>query len=524
MRLGTLVRPFALVQTPRVSRRVRALAHAALLTASLSTFAAGCSSDGGNAADAGSEEGGETFEPPATAWISSDRRYLVDEAGRPRLFRGVNARVEGIFDVTFDDGRQRLEPIPEFDATDAQRMRELGFNVLRLPINWSGVEPQRDQFDEAYLDEVQRVVELCRAEGIYTMIDFHQDAYSKEIGEDGAPLWAIEPPPTPEQLHEGPLTVEDLENARTSLPVILAFLSFFANDDDDPIDEELQAEFRDMAKHVAARFADEPWVIGYELFNEPIAEDRYLRPFHDALAAAIREVDDRHLLFFEPNAIRNFQDMAPISGEAFSDAGGVYAPHLYSLIFADPEDELTSLTKDRLRPNFDAAVREATGWQTPLFIGEWGIGPEMTNAENYTRWMYELLDEHFLSSTNWVWKENAQGRWGFYDFDDATEAWTERAEVLAWHSRPYAVTVGGTPTSMSFDPEQNRFSLALEGRADHAPSEIFVPPSLAGAGFELRCDGEVLADIVRDERTGRAVVPCGGPGLHTLEIQGPTSP
>ena len=40
---------------------------------------------------------------------------LVDERGREVTLRGVNARAAGVFDVTFDDGRLPLEPIPGFD-------------------------------------------------------------------------------------------------------------------------------------------------------------------------------------------------------------------------------------------------------------------------------------------------------------------------------------------------------------------------------------------------------------------------
>jgi hypothetical protein len=61
---------------------------------------------------------------------------LLDRRGREVTLRGVNARVRGIFDVTFDDGRLPLEPIPVFDAGDAARMQALGFDLLRLPISW----------------------------------------------------------------------------------------------------------------------------------------------------------------------------------------------------------------------------------------------------------------------------------------------------------------------------------------------------------------------------------------------------
>jgi len=114
---------------------------------------------------------------------------LVDERRREVTLRGVNARARGVFDVTFGDGRLPLEPIPVFDDGDAATMARFGLNLLRLPISWSAFEPVRGRFDAAYLDRIAAVVALCRAHGIVVLLDFHQDAFSKEIGEDGAPRW-----------------------------------------------------------------------------------------------------------------------------------------------------------------------------------------------------------------------------------------------------------------------------------------------------------------------------------------------
>src|SRR5579864_4010666 len=64
----------------------------------------------------------------SVAWGLDGRRLreldgrLVDQHRREVTLRGVNARVEGIFDVTFSDGRQPLEAIPPFDDGDAAKM------------------------------------------------------------------------------------------------------------------------------------------------------------------------------------------------------------------------------------------------------------------------------------------------------------------------------------------------------------------------------------------------------------------
>jgi len=180
----------------------------------LALLCAGCSRSGG----------GPAIFPAPPGFISTDRSFLRDDQGRVRIFRGVNARVAGVFDVTFLDGRLPVEPIPPFGASDAARMREIGFDVLRLPVSWSALEPAPGWFDPAYLDRVAAVVGTAEGAGIAVLLDLHQDAFSKEIGEDGAPLWAIVPPPT--QLLGGPLV--DLGARRSSGQTLAAFQTFFA--------------------------------------------------------------------------------------------------------------------------------------------------------------------------------------------------------------------------------------------------------------------------------------------------------
>ena len=217
---------------------------------------------------------------------------LVDERRREVTLRGVNARVEGVFDVTFDDGRLPLEPIPVFDDGDAATMARFGLNLLRLPISWSALAPARGRFDAAYLDRIAAVVALCRAHGILVLLDFHQDAFSKEIGEDGAPRWVLDLllGPNDYPYLGGPLT--DLGARRTAPATLAAFRQFFL--DAGGVQEDLAA----AAVVLARRFAHERAVLGYEILNEPLAflapnGDAALRAFHERVARAIRRVDRR---------------------------------------------------------------------------------------------------------------------------------------------------------------------------------------------------------------------------------------
>jgi hypothetical protein len=59
-------------------------------------------------------------EEPRSRPLSSDGAHLRDAEGRVAILRGVNARVDGVFDVTFSDGRTALEPIPPLTGDDCE--------------------------------------------------------------------------------------------------------------------------------------------------------------------------------------------------------------------------------------------------------------------------------------------------------------------------------------------------------------------------------------------------------------------
>ncbi len=64
---------------------------------------------------------------------------------------------------------------------DLQRMHRLGFNVVRLVMSWSRLEPHRGQISERYLDRIRRAVRWARQAHVYVVLDMHQDAWGKEV-------------------------------------------------------------------------------------------------------------------------------------------------------------------------------------------------------------------------------------------------------------------------------------------------------------------------------------------------------
>ncbi|HRH00872.1 MAG TPA: cellulase family glycosylhydrolase [Polyangiaceae bacterium] len=450
-------------------------------------------------ADAGDCLGAEFVGSPLSIRCGA----LVDDDGRQVWLHGVNARVEGLFDVTFDDGRVPLEPIPDFTEADATNIRSLGLNALRLPINWSGLEPtETGGFSAPYLERIAQIVGFARDAGLFVLLDLHQDAYSKEIGEDGAPYWAISPPP-PERL-QGPL--DDLEARRLSKPVKDAFETFFGPSAEGA---RLRARFAKAAARVASRFASDTAVGGLELFNEPLGTDEQLTAFHTEVLAEVRAAAPKKLVFFEPSALRNLTDRASIPARPLGP-GTVYAPHVYTLAFTGTPSSIAAMTKETLRPSNENARAEADGWQTPLVIGEFGFSPASPAFADYIAWQSELQDEVRASSFLWVWKETSQGAWGVYD--RVGTKWEERPAVVSALTRLRLERVAGRLGRVGYDREKRRLAFTFEGGAAGGRNVISAG-RLAGT-VDAKCDGRSVAA----EGKGPLEIPCGGPGSHEVLV------
>lgn len=125
-------------------------------------------------------------EPPLTT-LRTDRTYLRDEQGRYVFFHGVNLSCStkvgpyGKNAQGFDTYVGR--PFPLDKAREHfSSLRALGFNATRLLVLWEGVEPRaKGEYDEEYLDYVHQLVKLAAEYGIYVLVDFHQDMFSRHL-------------------------------------------------------------------------------------------------------------------------------------------------------------------------------------------------------------------------------------------------------------------------------------------------------------------------------------------------------
>ncbi len=171
----------------------------------------------------------------------------------------------------------RVKPTLPLERDDPAEMAGFGWNSVRLIVSWSRVEPKPGQYDEHYLDRVEKWVRRFADERLYTIIDFHQDAwgatlaarpdetcpagYEPAFGWDGAPGWATLDEDQP----------RCFLNAREINPAVSAAWRNFFADAHGPGGIGVQTRYTRMLAHVAERFAGNRSVAGIDVMNEPDA-------------------------------------------------------------------------------------------------------------------------------------------------------------------------------------------------------------------------------------------------------------
>jgi endoglycosylceramidase len=459
-------------------------------------------------------------------------RFLVDRYGRAVIIHGVNLVYKvPPYEVTVDGSGTNV-----LTAQEAQTMASLGFDVVRLGIIWKGLEPGTapmddpsictpgapraggaQQFDaavfDAYLQRLDATIALLGRYGISSIVDMHQDVYSGLFGGEGAPDWAV---CTDGAVPKPQLNVPDWSVNLKGPGVTAAYEHFWRND----VTGDLQGEFDDLWAKVAAHLANDPWVAGYDPFNEPWGPglapaglgttfDAQLQCFYAGRAhpgraqngrvvscppddpatgviPRIETADPNHLVFYEgnfttdsgpanhigpmpePRLVLNFHDYCFLhvpNGPEPPDFGAVCGP-LENEVFVQHATQ---------------SARDATDVQPggiPTFLTEFGA---TTDAADLGR-IAKDADAHLTGWTYWQWLL----------YDDPTGShtsglWPPSATtptMLAELSRPYPSAVAGTPTSISYDPTSGDFTTTYRSNPHITePTVVSVPLWRYPAGY-----------------------------------------
>ena len=436
--------------------------------------------------------------------------YLYDSQGRVVLMHGVNVVYKHAPYIAYPDPGKPWN----FDATDAAKMQQLGFNVVRLGIEWQALEPGSGGPNQAqvctpgapgnahewnravaerYLSHVAATVKLLARYGIYTLLDMHQDVYNQNFRGEGAPNWAVCTNNVPIVPKGGRWS-----NNYSNPTLQTAVGHFWSND----VVGNLQGNYDLVWKTVAQYFKNDPWVIGYDPYNEPFSTETqtasestftgqlecfYIGKAHATFLAngagaltcppgdpangvipTIQSVDSHHLTFVEPDIYWVTGGNVPSQLGPLPFKRVVFNFHVYcgdrSPVTGNPTDLLKCLQSEETAASEQEITRlsMSSAYQSagPAgFMSEFGATTSVALAGFDVEWAG--LDQ--LSWIYWAWKY----------YDDPTGSSAEGlvqpdgaySPVVTVLSRTYPQAVAGDPNSVIFNPFTGAFNMV------YAPTE-----------------------------------------------------
>jgi endoglycosylceramidase len=435
-------------------------------------------------------------EPSGADSLGTTGSFLTNSDGQVVMLHGLNE----VYKIAPG------EPSASgFSDDDAAFLAANGFNAVRVGVIWSDLEPEPGVFNPAYLASIESTVQTLGNHGIYSIIDFHQDAYSTAFGGEGAPAWATESDgatnvslPFPYNIFFDPAEQQ-------------AWDSFWSNADA-PNDIGLEDNYAQMLEYVGNAFNGNSNVAGFELMNEPspgsstflstllggsFFDSQQLTPFYDQGSDAIRAVDPTTPIFFEPNLLSN--------AGLPTDLGHVDATNTVLSFHDYCEFDLGSLG---CIPGVSAVVGNAEAYAEaqgiPAFMTEFGATSDQTaiaapmqgadgNLIGWTEWAYSSQGDITTSasppsSESLVFNPDLP--------PTGTNVNTANLDTLA---EPYPQVISGTPTSFSFENGTFDFTYSTEEAdglgsfAAGSHTTISVPTVEFPNGYDVSVTGGTVA-------------------------------
>ena len=224
--------------------------------------------------------------------------------------------------------------------------------------------------------------------------------------------------------------------------------------------------------------------MGYELINEPFPGDIYtnpllllpgvgdrknLQPFYNRINQRIRQIDDNHIIFYEPIT----WDLTPVG---FTEVPGgsnyqnrsVLSWHYYCWSFdSDMNPIRWGLCELEKEDMFTFRSRDVERLGGAGFLTEFGLCDGSTNSSKYE--CTNVMDKADADLFSWTYWDYSDGN--FYNSDGSPKDYQ-----IQEFSRTYARAITGQVISMSFHSETSIFNLQFAAfiLPNNPPTEIYL--------------------------------------------------
>ena len=306
-------------------------------------------------------------------FYSSKGKEIIDLNGNPILIKGINlgnwlvpegyfvkfkeinspTRIYNFFNILLGPSEAKKFWNQYYNVfitkEDIKLIKKLGINSVRIPFHYAlfvNCENELEGIGYKLLDDL---INWCKEEGISVLLDMH----CAPGGQTGDNI---------DDSYGYPFLFESEEDRKLTI---------------------------DIWVKLAAKYANESIILGYDFLNEPIAHyfdkdklNPLLEPFFVELTTAVRKVDSNHLIFL---AGAQWNSNFSVFGKPF-DNKLVYSFHKY----------WTAATQDVIQDYIDFSNK----YNVPIHLGESG--------ENTNEWINEFrqtLEKNNISWHFWPFKK-----------------------------------------------------------------------------------------------------------------------
>ncbi len=320
-----------------------------------------------------------TTATTAAGWLHTSGTKILDQNGNE--FRIASINIHNFNKNAI--GCTETGTVPDQQTID--NISSVGFNTVRLHINWGHLEPEaptagangqlEHHWNEQYLANVDQAVSMFAQKNIKVIMAMHRG----EVGDGGDTN--VQGASTTKASKSAKSVGKSHKQKQTCVPGIPGWAlpesitqskavidcSFFLNKQESGAPEAPLDGMSEAWKNVAARYANNQNVIGFDMLNEPYppkgnlctAQTMNLNGAFTKIGNAIQSANPNALLVFEDSSSGaakqgNFTLTTP---PPFSNS--VYSFHLYhQLSFADGK---------KIVDNFWSRAKQ---WNVPLWMAE----------------------------------------------------------------------------------------------------------------------------------------------------------
>ncbi len=310
----------------------------------------------------------------SAGFLRTDGRSIVDDSGSPVLLRGFGLggwlvqegymwNIHGFFGSPNNIESKIIDLVGQENSAafyqayyenyiteaDVAFIAGKGFNALRVPFHYKFFSPSPGEYIQDGFNLIDQLLEWCAEYCVYLILDMHCAPGAQNTND-------------------------------------------FSDSDGNVAGLWVHQSYRDWAIaiwwYIADYYADEEWIAGFDLLNEPVLSSGFtssqLRQLYIQMTNTIRDVDTNHIIFVEGNWYGNdFTNLTP----PFDD-NMAYSFHHY----IGPSHQTAWLGQyTSMSQNYDI----------PIWVGEFG-----ENSNHWAHKKVQLFENNNVNWTLWNYKHN----------------------------------------------------------------------------------------------------------------------